>query len=308
MKIGIGVPQLGPFARPSETQAVAVRAEQAGIDSLWVIDRLLVPTQPRSAYPASVDGALPVEHHRALDPIVTLAVAATVTERIAIGTNVLVAPWYPPALLARSLATLDQVSNGRLMVGLGVGWSLDEYEAVGASMRHRGVRLEEILEVVTSLWRGESDITTSRESIAPSNMTVRTVRVPRPPVLLATFTDHGRERVARRADGWLPTGLPFDVMATMWTEILTRAESYGRDPDALRLVLRSVPKIGDAELGADRSPFTGSFQQVADDVQRARDLGVHELIIDLQASATTTDELVDTAVALGADVLVPAGA
>ena len=307
MKIGIGVPQLGPFAEANHTRAVAVRAERAGIDSLWVIDRLLVPTEPRSLYPSG-DGAVPVEQHRALDPIVTLAVAATVTERIAIGTNVLVAPWYPPALLARSLATLDQVSSGRLLVGLGMGWSLDEYDAVGASMRHRGDRLEEILEVVTSLWTGVSHITTTRESIAPSCLTVRPVQRPRPPVLLATFTEHGRDRVARRADGWLPTGLPFDAVSGMWSQILARAESYGRDPGALQLVLRSAPRIGDTRLGTDRAPFTGTFRQVSDDILRARDIGVHELIIDLQSSARTPDELVDTVVELADDVLVPAGA
>jgi probable F420-dependent oxidoreductase len=302
MRIGIGVPQLGRFARPSLTREVAVRAERSGIDSLWVLDRLLVPTEPRSRYPAG-DGTLPAEQHEALDPIVTLAVAATVTERISVGTDVLVAPWYPPALLARSLATLDQVADGRLIVGLGVGWSRDEFDAVGVPMRHRGARLEEVLEVVSSLWSGETTLTTTREAIAPSQLTVRPIQRPRPPVLLATFTEHGLERVARRADGWLPTGLPLDVMASMWSEVLVRAERYGRDPGALRLVLRSTPHITDVALGSDRAPFTGTHRQITDDVLRARDLGVHELIVDLQADARTPDELVDGTLALTADAL-----
>ena len=99
---------------------VAIAAEQAGIASLWAIDRLLVPSDPRSPYPGTPDGSLPASQHHVLDPLVTLTVAATVTDRIRLGTDVLVAPWYPPVLLARSLATLDRVSAGRLTVGLGV--------------------------------------------------------------------------------------------------------------------------------------------------------------------------------------------
>src|SRR5687767_977661 len=106
MKIGLGVPQLGRFADPEATRTVATAAEQAGFASLWAIDRLLAPTNPRTPYPGSPDGVLPVGHHTTLDPLVTLTLAAAVTERIRVGTAVLVAPWYPPALLARSLATL----------------------------------------------------------------------------------------------------------------------------------------------------------------------------------------------------------
>ena len=295
MKIGIGAPQLGHFADPSVTREVAITAEQAGIASLWVIDRLLVPTSPRSRYPASADGALPPEQHQALDPIVTLTVAAAATERIRIGTNVLVAPWYPPVLLARSLATLDRVSAGRLTVGVGVGWSIDEYEAVGAPMGHRGARLEEILEAMSRLWRGETELATTRETIAPATLTDQPAQRPRPPFLLATYTPEGLERIARRYDGWLPYGLPFDVMHTMWSGVLDTADRYGRDTTALQLVLRTMPAITDVALGSDRAPFTGSRQQVADDVRRAHDHGVDELILDLQSTARTPDELVDTA-------------
>lgn len=303
MKIGIGAPQLGRFADPAVTRDVAVTAEHAGIASLWVIDRLLVPTSPRSAYPASADGALPPEQHHALDPIVTLTVAAAATEQIGIGTNVIVAPWYPPALLARSLATLDRASAGRLTVGLGVGWSIDEYAAVGAPMRDRGARVEEILDTMSRLWQGETEIATTRETIAPATLTDRPLQQPRPPALLATYTPAGLERIARRFDGWLPYGLPFDVMDTMWTGVLEDAERYGRDVTAMRLVVRAMPTFTDVALGSDRAPFTGTWRQIADDVRRAENHAVDELILDLQSIARTPDELVDIAVGLTADLL-----
>ncbi len=301
MKIGLGVPQLGRFADPEITRTVAKAAEEAGFASLWAIDRLLAPVDPRTPYPGSPDGVLPAEHHSALDPLVTLTLAAAVTERIRLGTSVLVAPWYPPTLLARSLATLDHVSRGRLTVGLGLGWSIDEYEAAGAPMRHLGNRIEEILEVFSTLWsEGPAVIGTSREHIAPSTPGVRPVQTPRPPILLASFNPAGLERVARRADGWLPAGLPFEAIEGMWAGVLATAERYERDTAALQLVVRADPKFTDIALGTDRAPFTGTRQQVIDDIERARDVGATELILDLHRASRNVDDFVDTALALTA--------
>lgn len=304
MKIGIGIPQLGHFADPEVTRTVANAAESAGFDSLWAIDRLLAPVAPRSAYPPSPDGALPAEQYTSLDPLVTLTVAASVTTRIRIGTSVLVAPWYPPALLARTLATVDRVSNGRLTVGLGLGWSIDEYDAVGVPMRALGTRIEEVLEVLAALWRdGIVDADTSREHIAPSTFCVKPAQSAGPPILLATYNPAGLERVARRADGWVPAGVPFDVTAAMWASVLDVAEGCGRDISRMQLVVRADPKFTDVALGNDRAPFTGTRQQVIDDIERARDIGADELILDLQPVSRTADELIDTAIDLAAKQL-----
>jgi probable F420-dependent oxidoreductase len=302
MRISIGLPQLGRFADIEALRRVAVAAEAGGLSSLWVIDRLLDPVNPRTAYPTSADGTLPPEQRSAIDPIVALSVAATVTDRIRLGTSVLVAPWYPPVVLARTLASLDVASAGRLTVGLGVGWSLDEYDAAGAPMQQRGRRLDEILELLDSLWNGRTRRITARERIEPASLTVRPVQHPRPPILLAAYTPAGLDRIARRADGWLPTGLPLDAIAAGWTTIRDTAAAAGRDPDTLDLVVRAAPTISDTALGPTRAPFTGSWQQITDDVAHTRDLGAHELIVDLQAQATRPDELIDTALELTAEV------
>ncbi|MCU1346596.1 MAG: class F420-dependent oxidoreductase, partial [Acidimicrobiia bacterium] len=234
MKIGLNIPQYGHFASPEATRTAAIAAEAAGFSSLWAIDRLLWPVDPRTPYPGTADGSLPTEQQNVLDPLVTLTLAAAVTSRIRLGTDVLVAPWYAPVLLARSLATLDQVSAGRLTVGLGLGWSEDEYAAVGVPMQNRGLRLEEILEAMAILWRDDVvEIDTSRESIAPSIVGVKPAQRPGPPILLATYNSRGLERIARRADGWLPVGLPLDAIDTMWASVLTTANRYGRDTDAM---------------------------------------------------------------------------
>jgi probable F420-dependent oxidoreductase len=303
MRIGIGLPQLGRFAEIDTLRRVAIAAEVSGLSSLWAIDRLLVPVNPRTDYPTRADGTLPPEQRTAIDPIVALSVAATVTDRIRLGTSVLVAPWYPPVVLARALASLDVASAGRLTVGLGVGWSLDEYEAVGAPMQRRGLRLDEILELLNSLWTGRTQRVTDQERIEPASLTIRPAQHPRPPVLLAAYTAAGLERIARRADGWLPASLPFDAIATGWATIRDGAAAAGRDPNTLELIVRAEPTFNDTTLGPTRVPFTGSWRQIADDVARTRDLGADELIIDLQAQVTRPDELVDTALELTAGAI-----
>jgi alkanesulfonate monooxygenase SsuD/methylene tetrahydromethanopterin reductase-like flavin-dependent oxidoreductase (luciferase family) len=113
----------------------------------------------------------------------------------------------------------------------------------------------------------------------------------------------GLDRIARSADGWLPTSLPFDAIAAGWTTVRDGAAAAGRDPHALELIVRAAPTFSDAALRPTRAPFTGSWRQIADDVAHTRDLGAHELIIDLQAQVTRPDELVDTALELAAGAI-----
>lgn len=294
MRIGLAVPQLAHLGEPATITAVATAAEAAGFESLWAIDRLMAPLAPRSAYPGTADGSLPPEHHRVLDPLAVLGLAAAVTERVRLGTDVLVAPWYAPVLLARSLTSLDRLSGGRLEVGLGLGWSLDEYEAVGVPQRELAARLEETLDVLDAVWRDAVVRHDGRLGrIAPSTIEPKPVQRPRPPVLLAAFTPAGLERIARRADGWLPVGLPHDVLASMWAGVRDMAAGHGRDPDALRLVVRANVHLTTAPLAGDRPVFSGSLEQIADDTAATADLGADELVLDLHAAARTADELVD---------------
>ena len=293
MKIGIHVPQLGRLADPAAVRAAAVAAERVGYSSLWVLDRVLSPVEPRSPYPGKEDGRLPAEQGVVLDPIGTLILAAAVTERIRVGTSVLVAPWYPPVLLARSLTTLDLISGGRLDVGLGIGWSLDEYEAVGVPQRELAARLEETLDVLDAVWgddpvehRGE------RIRITPSVILPKPAQRPRPPILLAAYTPAGLERVARRADGWNPAGLPVELLAPMWATVRDQAAALGRDPESLKLVVRANLTLTDRPLGADRPSYHGSVEQIVDDLEATRRVGAQEVILG-PSGDHRLDELLD---------------
>lgn len=303
-RIGLALAQVGPFADPAMVIEMAARAESAGYESLWALDRLLAPVAPRTPYPAAPDGVLPVEQHRVLDPIVALTLAATATERIGLGTSVLVAPWYPPVLLARALTTIDLASRGRLTVGLGLGWSVDEYEAVGVPQRRLADHSEEILDVLDTVWR--DDVTSHRGErfhIAPSTVMPKPFQRPRPRLLLAAYTPSGLDRVARRADGWIPAGLPVEALAPMFAAVRDLAAGHGRDPDALELVVRANIKVTDRALGADRPAYWGSVDQVVTDLDATRATGATEIILDLQGCATTVDELFDLAFAVATPTL-----
>lgn len=307
LRVGLGLAQCGAFADPAVVLRMASAAEALGYSSLWAMDRLLTPAEPRTAYPASLDGRLPDEQRVVLDPIVALTLAATATSRIRLGTSVLVAPWYSPILLARTLTAVDLASGGRLTVGLGLGWSVDEFEAVGASQARLGAQSEEILDMLDAVWgdgavahRGE------RFHIAPASVLPKPVQRPRPKLLLAAYTPGGLDRIARRADGWTPAGLPVEALAPMFAAVRDLTAGHGRDPDAMELVVRANIAVTDRHLDSGRPAYHGSVEQVADDLAATRVAGTHEIILELQGCASTTDELFELADALTAPALATA--
>jgi probable F420-dependent oxidoreductase len=295
MRFGLALPQYGSFTDPRSAIEVARAAETMGYDSLWVGDRLIVPEQPSNPYPGSRDGVPPQQHSQLLDPLVMLTVAATVTERVRLGASTLNALLHPPVLLARALATLDQVSAGRLDIGIGLYWSSDEYQAVGVPWAGRGDRLEETLDIFDTIWRTEVFEHTGKLWTVPrSTVTVLPVQRPRPPVLLGGFSPATLERVGRRADGWLAVAVPIPVMAGGWQQICQSAEAAGRDPQALRMVIRINPVLTTAP-GDDASTERGTVEQLVGYIRAAAETGAHEILIDLHLTTTSTPELLERA-------------
>jgi probable F420-dependent oxidoreductase len=306
MRYGLALPQVGAVADPTMIPSVAAAAERAGFTSLWAMDRLLAPLQPRTPYPATPDGVLPPEQERVLDPLMTLTLAATATSDVRLGTNVLVAPWYPPVLLARSFATLDQLSHGRAIVGLGLGWSADEYEAVGVSQRGLGAHAEEVLDVLEAVWAHETvEHDGPRYRVAPSIIGLKPVQRPRPPVVLAAYTEAGLDRIARRADGWTPAGLPVEAVAPMWSALRDLSAVHGRDPDGLQLIVRANVKLTPRPLNDERPSYWGTVEQVLEDLAATAATGAHEVILDVQSNARSGSELLELAGSLTAGLLAP---
>ena len=294
LKIGLGAPQYGLFTDPSAVSAFAAAVERIGFDSLWVGDRALVPTRPNDPYPGGA--AIPEEYHSFLDPIATLAYLAHATERLRLGTSTLNAPFYSPLLLARALTSIDILSRGRLDIGFGLGWSSDEYKAIGVPWQGRGARMEEILDVLEHVWSGSPvEYKGSAWTIPSAHIGTLPVQRPRPPVLLGGFTPATLERIGRRADGWAGVALPVPQLAYVISEIRKIAEANGRDPDAMRTVIRVNPKVTLEAAPNDEVPRRGTVLQVVDYLLAAHAAGADEVLIDLQQTARNAAELEDLA-------------
>ena len=284
MRFGFALPQVGSAVGPEVLVMVAQRAEDLGFDSLWVLDRILWPVNPRAPYPIG-DGSLPVQYKRVLDPLETLTFAAAHTRRIALGTSVLNLPWYNPVLLARRLTTLDILSAGRLRVGFGIGWSPDEYEAAGTPWQERGKRADELIQALKKIWTTDPvDFQGKYYRIPKSVIGPKPAQKPHPPIYMAAFTPSALKRVATEANGWFPVGIPLSGIGPMFDGIKDMAKDAGRDPSALELILRANVEIHNIPIENDRGDFTGTLEQIADDIKAAQKLGAAEVVLDAQFS------------------------
>ncbi len=282
MKIGIAVPNIGPVATPEAVKTVAQKAEALGYHSLWTVERLLWPVNPRLPYPATPDGSLPEEYKYCLDPLDTLTFAAACTSKVKLGTSVLDIPYYNPVVLARRLTTIDVLSKGRLRVGFGVGWSPDEMEAAGADMKVRGARADEFLQVLKTIWTTDPvEFQGKFFSIPKSYIGAKPVQKPHPPIYLAAFTPPAMKRVATLADGWNPGGIPVEGMRQMFAEMQQMAKEAGRDPSELSMIVRANLYITEQPKQKARPLFVGSLEQIHEDLAACERLGADETFLEI---------------------------
>jgi probable F420-dependent oxidoreductase len=281
MLLGFCLPQNGPIAGPQALIAVARRAEEIGFDSLWTSERLLWPLDPRTPYPATRDGRLPEQAKIQLDPLEALTFVAAHTRRVRLATSVINLPFHNPLILARRFATLDVLSGGRVCVGLGNGWSADEFEAAGVPERGRAKRTDEALAILKAVWTTDPvEFQGKHFRIAQSFVQPKPVQKPHPPLYLAAFTPAALRRVAVASDGWNPAGTPVAIMHQMFLSIRDTAAQAGRDPHGLKLVVRANLWMRDRPLPAERPVFAGDADQIAADIAATRDIGANELFFE----------------------------
>jgi probable F420-dependent oxidoreductase len=288
LRIGFFLPQIGPAANPGAIVKVAKRAEELKYDSVWVTERLLYAVEPQTSY---YGGPLPEVYKRVFDPVETLTFASAHTSRIALGTSVLDIPFYNPVVLARRLSTLDVLSGGRLKVGFGLGWSKDEHDAAGASMKTRGRRADEFIKVLKAIWTTDpAEFHGKYFQLPKSIIQPKPVQKPHPPIYMAAFAPNALRRTATLANGWMPVGAPINDLKSMTSKLRTMAQSAGRNPADLKLVVRYNLSITPKPLGSDRHSFSGSLDQIKDDVQAMKDFGADELILDVSFSPDSQTE------------------
>jgi probable F420-dependent oxidoreductase len=283
MQLGFSLPAAGTWATADNQVTVARRAEELGYASLWVFQRLLYPTGPRDDYPSALGQPWPAPFQQVVDPIVTLALVAGVTRRVRLGTATLIAAFVPPVVMAKQLATLDLACDGRLDVGLSLGWSQDEYEACGIPFRERGARLDEYLRCLQALW-GDDPVEFSGRfySVRRSLFRPKPRQRPRPPMRVGGYAEATVRRAVTLGDGYIGGNVPLAQVQPLVGKLRSAAAAAGRDPSSIRIVCRGAVRLsGDSLTGDDRRPLWGSLDQIRADVDRYRDAGLDELFFEL---------------------------
>ncbi|MFD4878718.1 LLM class F420-dependent oxidoreductase [Streptomyces sp. NPDC058420] len=297
-RLGLSLPQTHQYDIGKDVPEVARAAEEMGYESLWVFERALFP-EPATQGLYGMEGVpWPDTYRSVAEPLVTLALAVPATRRARLGTSVLVAPLHGPFQLARTLGTLDAASGGRVVAGLGTGWSLDEYAAAGiAPFKDRGKSLDEVLDVCRAVWG--PDPVTYEGTLTTINSSVVGPKPARPiPVLLPAMSKKALTRLVDRADGWQPVAMGAEQLAAEWRTLQELAAERGRtEPlqSAARINLQYTSK---AFEGTDRPPFAGNIDQIVTDLVAHVEVGLDEYFVDFNSAPRDAEELKDLAAEL----------
>ena len=278
MKLGVHLPVAGKGASPETILQVAAEAERIGLDSVWSWERLMRPTVP---IPLGGAGGpvmdAPEMFGIVYDPIETLAYVAAQTSRITLGTSVLDALFQSPIILARRLATLDQFSDGRLVVGIGQGWMDQEFQAAGVSMKRRGAGFEEHILAMRAVWGPDPVSFEGRfYRIPEADIGPKPVRPGGPRLMAGAGSPVAAERAGRLGVGLTLVIFDWDAIRETIEIFRTAASAAGHDPDTLPIMLQVNGNITPEPVD-EHGPLLGSPEQVAADLDHATKLGVEHV-------------------------------
>lgn len=277
--VGVCLPQLGRGLSADLVRSFCEKAEDLGFTSLWVQEHMMVPTQPETGYAGIPNVPIPQPYRSVLAPLELLAAAAAWTSRARLGTSILVGGYHRPVALAQRLATLDVLAGGRLVVGLGVGWSSEEHAQMDVEMAVRGRRMDDLVGALRACWSPDP-VSYEGEffSIPSCHLGPKPVQQPGPPLIAGMWSERGLERTARLFDGWNPTtGSPADAAATVARMNAMRPQ--GHQP--LTVWFRVFHQ---APLGGP-----SSVEQVLEQVRSAAAQGFDEVLIDCNFNEQMTD-------------------
>jgi probable F420-dependent oxidoreductase len=291
MKIGLFAPLANPFATPEYLQTLGAAAEERGFDSIWVAEHVVLFDEYKSQYPYAADGRIPVAPQSGiLDPFGALSFLAANTKQIRLGTGICLVPQRNPVYTAKEAATVDWLSNGRLDLGIGVGWLAEEFEALGVPFDRRGARCRSYIEVMRALWCDDiSQYDGEFYTLAPTRQFPKPVQKPHPPIHFGGESDAALRRVADLGQGWYGFGLDPEATAERIRKLEAMLERRGRRRDEIEISI--CPYMREA---------------TPDVVQAYRKAGVDRVI--LVGAARDVGSLVSTLDALAKNIVKPASA
>ena len=287
---GTSMPSRGDMASPENLRTLAQRAESLGFDSVWVSDHIILPRKVDSFYPYAADGVAtfqPDEDY--YEPLAALNFLAGCTQKIRLGTHVLILPYRNPVLTAKMLSTLDVLSGGRLILGAGVGWMEEEFQALGLdTYAQRGAVTDEYIQLFKELWTKDDPVFQGEHyQLSGTGFMPKPVQKPHPPIWIGGHTNPAIRRAAKYGDGWMPIGLrpPAILEPEELAEKIARLRRLtvraGRPEDAVSLTF-STGIVFDDSTGSSREMMHGRPEQIAADLRQYQDLGVSNFIINFQ--------------------------
>ena len=296
MKAGILLPQAGEPATRENVLYIAKEAEKEGLDSIWVLERLLWPLKPQTPYQGTPDGSLPVEYQNVLDPLETLTYLAANTERISLGTSIIDMLFHSPVVLARRFATLDVLSERRAIAGLGLGWSKDEYQVSGILYKHRGARANEFLQVLKRIWTDDVvEFKGQFYNIPPSKIGPKPMQKPHPPILLGGFSPNTFSRIVNYANGWLPVAGfgPLEQLEQAINGLREGARKANKNASNIRVFVLTYPNVLNSSSTSSSNqqilPMTGTIDQIGSGIERIKAMGVEHIIFGYAFSSIGRD-------------------
>ena len=299
MKLGICVPHYG---RPIEVErmlAVVRRAEEAGLDSVWVTDHVIVPQDVDVIY-----------REHMLDPLAMLPWLAAATSRVTLGTSVVILPYRTPIPMAKLLASVDVLSGGRLLVGVAIGWMEGEFAALGVPFKERVSRSEEAITLMKTLWTEERpELETARHHLSGLQVSPMPLHKPRPPILIGGMSEPALRRVARLGDGWHATGATVQAFREGKQAVTRFWKEAGRTGEPHWSLRIAIFIDGVHEWAVDekflrgRHALRGTLRQVAGQLSEYQRLGIDH--VALEVSYSTYPAILET-IDLIADEVKPA--
>ncbi len=251
IKFGVAFANIGAFVNPVEAVRLAQAAEGAGFESIWTVDHVVVPGGYQSKYPYDPSGRLPSGEETVFpDPLIWLAFVAAQTSTLRLGTGILILPQRNPLVLAKELATLDSLSGGRMVLGAGIGWLEEEFQALGIPFAGRAQRMEETIAAMRALWAQE------QASFAGTTVTFDNCFLrPQPPggtipVHVGGHSKAAARRAGRIGDGFFPLGVGIEELPPLIDLIRASADQAGRDPGAIEVTMQCTAVNGDEAVAA----------------------------------------------------------
>ena len=300
MDFGLHLPASSANVKAQDLVRFAQQAEQLGFYCLTVADHVIVPKNISIPYPYTVDGKYPGTGYH-LELLTTMSFLAGATQRIRFATSVMIAPYRNPIITAKMLASLDVLSNGRVIVGLGVGWMKEEFDNLATpAFAERGRVTDEYIRAFRELWTSDNP-TFSGQFCNFSNIVFlpKPIQKPAIPIWIGGHSKQAIRRAARLGDGWHPIGgvptiplEPDDVRKDIAT-LSEFARAAGRDPKQIRVALKGSLFDKEKKIEGRRRRFTGEAEEIASDIRDYRAAGVDTMIFDVRraSSAETLERM-----------------